>query len=115
MTLSDMLFGRKIIWFVDNEPSKESLVRGFSASAASAALVQDFYDCESTCPTTSWFTRVPSFSNLADMPSRNQVSECAKLFDAEILYIRSITDVEISQIVSRTESYLECTALGIAQ
>lgn len=90
-------------------------MRGFSSSAASAALVQDFYDFESVCPTTSWFTRVPSFSNVADMPSRNQVSECATLYNAEILKIRSVTDLEISQVISRTECYLECTAVGITQ
>ena len=104
--LTTLVSGRKIVWFIDNEPSKEGLIRGFSGSAASAALVQEFYDAEAKNPTSSWFSRVPSCSNPADMPSRNETELCAKIFGAKIFEISCFTEQEIDSLISRTQQFL---------
>ena len=104
--LTTLVSGRKIVWFIDNEPSKEGLIRGYSGSAASAALVQEFYDAEAKNPTSSWFSRVPSFSNPADMPSRNETELCAKTFGAKIFEIACFTEQEIQSLISRTQQFL---------
>ena len=106
MRLNHLVLGRKILWFIDNESAKEALVRAFSNSPCSAALVQEFYSFENKSATSSWFSRVPSFSNPADMPSRRQVKECADLFHSEIVTIAVLTASELDNIVSRTNSYV---------
>ena len=60
--------------FVDNEGTKFSLVKGFSDNACVCKLVQKFALHESETHIMSWISRVPSYSNVADGPSRNDVS-----------------------------------------
>ena len=81
-------------------------MKGFSGSAASAGIVQEFYDDEARNPTVAWFSRVPSFSNPADLPSRFATQECADLFGASVVQIDSFTDAEIKDLISRTQSFL---------
>ena len=104
--LSGLLAGRKIIWFVDNEAAKETIVRGYSGSAASAAIAQEYFDEEALVPTNSWCTRVPTYSNPADMPSRNEAVLCAQIFGAKVIELGCFTDSEIEALISRTKSFL---------
>ena len=76
----------KALVFVDNEPAKHALVRGTSPVSTCADLVHAIHCEECKNQTFSWFTRVPTYSNLADDPSRlifdSMKSLGAKIYDA---------------------------------
>ncbi len=66
----DLLDGRKLICFIDNESAKGALVRGYSPVKASADLIQLIGLEEASRTIFTWYARVPSASNPADGPSR---------------------------------------------
>jgi hypothetical protein len=74
--------GRRILYFIDNDPARDSLVNGGSRSPLSDLIVDKFYEAEFRFQTLPWFTRVPSHSNPADLPSRGAVQEASRRFGA---------------------------------
>ncbi len=66
----DLLRGRAVLHYVDNDAAKWGLVRGWSPSPASAWLVDRVWAEDARLGTRSWFDRVASESNGADGPSR---------------------------------------------
>lgn len=62
--------------FVDNEGAKFALIKGVSENECVSFLCQCFADTEYKFSLSCWISRVPSFSNLADEPSRN---DCDRL------------------------------------
>ena len=71
-----MLWGRvlsspKLLIFIDNEGARFSLIKGYSKAATithMCALASNSLDSYCVMP---WYSRVPSLSNLADLPSRD--------------------------------------------
>ena len=69
-----MLWGRdisssKLLIFIDNDGSRFSLIKGYPKAAAIThicALASNALDSYCIMP---WYSRVPSLSNLADLPS----------------------------------------------
>ena len=62
--------GRHIIVFLDQDAARLGLIKVFSPSEASAAIIDvAMHRLASSC-TYPWFTRVASASNPADFPSR---------------------------------------------
>jgi hypothetical protein len=78
---------RRALFFVDSEPAKNSLVRGTSNAETCAKIVREFYQLVDESKVYPWFTRVPSFSNPADAPSRLDLQECVDLFGAEVINV----------------------------
>ena len=68
-----LLASKFCLMFVDNEGTKFSMVKGFSENVCVCNLVQKFALHESEAHILSWISRVPSHSNVADGPSRNDV------------------------------------------
>ena len=68
---NEILKGRRVIFFVDNIPSMRSLIKGTSTERQWRSLLRSFEMVEMGGPTYSWFARVPSESNIADGPSRD--------------------------------------------
>ena len=66
------LAGKHLISFVDNEGSKYSLVRGYSDSPSISFLCGLADAVLDEHRILAWFSRVPSFSNIADAPSRGE-------------------------------------------
>ena len=66
-----ILKGRRTVFFVDNIPSMRSLIKGTSTDRQWRRLLRSIEVLELGGPTYSWFARVPSDSNIADGPSRN--------------------------------------------
>lgn len=60
--------------FVDNEGTKFSLLKGASDNLTVSYFVQCFAVEELSVFTCVWISRVPSYSNIADGPSRNDLS-----------------------------------------
>eukprot|EP00438_Fugacium_kawagutii_P005382 Skav230419 [mRNA] locus=scaffold726:5721:6758:- [translate_table: standard] len=66
----DLMKDRRSIWWVDNEAARFGLIKGISPSLAMQGLIREFYIMDLAFPTFSWIERVPSSSNIADPPSR---------------------------------------------
>jgi hypothetical protein len=80
--LGPMLEGRRVLWFIDNDPARFSLIRGASQSSVSMRLLFEFWSSDTAHPCFNWFARVPSYSNPADLPSRRMTDQCLKMFNA---------------------------------
>ena len=79
--------GRKIVYYIDNDSSRFSLIKASSQNRYSVQIVKAFYATEIGSPTLPWFARVPSSSNVADLPSRGKVEECALDYAAKVVSI----------------------------
>jgi len=65
---------RRCLLFVDNEGTKFSLLRGVSENSVMDFLAEKFVELEAVTHTFTWLARVPSGCNVADAPSRGDVS-----------------------------------------
>ena len=61
---------RRVVYYIDNDGSRHSLIRGCSHSKASNQILDFVCRLELDTQSWSWYTRVPSKSNPADDPSR---------------------------------------------
>ena len=69
------LRGRRVIFFIDNNGAKDSIIRGSSDSESADWLVRAILTLECDQHSCSWYARVPTASNPADKPSRLDISE----------------------------------------
>ena len=101
---------RRCVIFVDNEGTKFSLLKGSSDNSTVDLLAGLFAELESSIHSFTWLARVPSKSNIADSPSRNDVS--AEFFqraknvsaDASTLLdgiVTRITENGVTELVTR--------------
>lgn len=74
MLWSPKFAGKRCHLFVDNEGSKFSLISGSSENKTVAEIVEKFtaFEIEQHC--YLWVSRVPSYSNIADAPSRGDLT-----------------------------------------
>ena len=79
LAFASMVTGRRTIFFVDNESSREVLVKGSSRSRTLLMLGALFFQLETADGAITWLERVPSASNIADAPSRGEVENTASL------------------------------------
>ena len=63
------------VFYLDNEAAKGALIAGATPSDNGSWLVRSFTVREMLCQLKVWFARVPTSSNVADKPSRLDVSE----------------------------------------
>ena len=66
---------RDALIFIDNNASKDALIRGISASSASSLMVKETRLICARYAIAPWFDRVPSPSNIADAPSRGEFQQ----------------------------------------
>ena len=66
------------VFYLDNEAARGSLIGGSSSQDSGARLVRAFVWTEMKCQVKVWFARVPTSSNIADGPSRLDLSEMEK-------------------------------------
>ena len=77
---------RKVIYWIDSDAARDSLIRGYSTSEASLSIIYQFYKFERSGPSNLWFARVPSHSNIADEPSRGAAKNVVKQFGAREVF-----------------------------
>ena len=70
--LQNLLAGRRVIFFIDNEAARSVIIRGLSKSHAMHHLAIALAVVEASAPCIAWAERVPSASNIADYPSRKE-------------------------------------------
>ena len=80
--LQNMLHGRKTIFWIDNDSARATVIKGSSKSAAMFELALILAEVDNTSPTMAWIERVPSFSNVADWPSRQEGEKALALVNA---------------------------------
>ena len=94
------LTDRNSTLYVDNEGTKFCLMKGFSENAAVDLLCGIFCELEVSAETSCWLSRVPSHSNIADMPSRGIVHE---LLDAGYIDDSKLATAMIQQLFTFLE------------
>ena len=67
---AEILHGREVIIFVDNDSARDAMVKGYSPSLASAKIVGVAWSAIASLLASVWLERVPGVSNIADGPSR---------------------------------------------
>ena len=87
--------------FVDNEGSKFALIRGSSDNAVVDCLAAEFCKREAKFHSRNWITRVSSYSNCADDPSRGEVGALSRngffdvTNDAQVILAELLASVEM--------------------
>ena len=61
----------KLLIFIHNEGSRFSLIKGYSKAAAITHICALASNALDSCCIMPWYSRVPSLSNLADLPARD--------------------------------------------
>ena len=77
--LKDRLKGRRVLLFLDNDPARYALLKGNSGVSTMQLLTATFHLIDLDHPCLLWEERVPSSSNIADLPSRGLTAKCIAL------------------------------------
>ena len=75
---------RRAIFWIDNDASRLALIKTVSTSPELLVMAQCFHSYSEVDNVVCWFERVPSESNVADLPSRGVPQEAAKLVNGEV-------------------------------
>ena len=79
-----LLKGQRLISFIDNEPCRYALIKGRSASDPLFRTSHARAYMGAAMPCFSWYERIPSYSNPADLPSRQKAPEACHLWNLQI-------------------------------
>ena len=92
---------RKVIFFVDNEDARYALIHGSSPSISLLKIVQAFHSCSVADSSIAWLERVPSPSNIADLPSRGRLQDAAHLVNGKIVKL----DLEAQSLAEQVSNF----------
>ena len=81
ISFRDVIKFRRVLFFVDDEEARFSLIKETSGVLALLQIVQLFHACAEHDQVVHWVERVPSSSNIADLPSRNETEKALALID----------------------------------
>ena len=91
---ADYLQHTRVIWLIDNEASREGLVKSFSPCWSSREILLQVSIQDIEIPALNWYGRVPSAANLADDPSRNKF----KVLESQGAFRRTPAEVTVDQL-----------------
>ena len=66
-----LLRDRLVTFYIDNESTRFAVIRGSSPCRSLLRIVTKFLECELEDGAIPWVERVPSASNIADLPTRD--------------------------------------------
>ena len=72
--------GRRCLFFIDNQGDLDALIKGYSMEDTMKELLVMLESLDSENPCLPWYCRVPSSSNISDLPSRGRWDELFSLF-----------------------------------
>eukprot|EP00434_Breviolum_minutum_P046212 symbB.v1.2.041655.t1/scaffold8457.1/size11431/1 len=81
---ADYVKGRRVLWFIDNNSVKDMIVKGSTATPSLFCLLAECYRLAGNLQILWWVSRVPSKSNIADLPSRRDAAAAAKLIKGQV-------------------------------
>ena len=70
LTWKETLRGRDVVFFLDNEAARLGLVKSYSPVESSLDIISSVIKSDALLGTRSWYARVPTKSNISDLPSR---------------------------------------------
>ena len=70
-----MLSSRQVVFYVDNDGVRDVLISCNTSDPVGSVLLTKVLEKEGAFAISSWFTRVPSKSNVADNPSRGDIDQ----------------------------------------
>ena len=79
------LAGKRCIFYVDNDAARYTCIKASSPSRSLLNLACLFYASESADGIVSWIERVPSASNVADLPSRGEAALAAQMIGGQVV------------------------------
>ena len=79
----DLLLNPACIFFIDNEAARIALLKGALPSISLFRMTHALGVLDAAKPCGVWYERVPSFSNISDLPSRGRAEEAALLVGGE--------------------------------
>ena len=71
----DKLYNRRVVFYIDNDAARHSLVSMYSPSTFSNEILSAVLVADMSCMTLNWYARVPTIGNLADGPSRMSMDD----------------------------------------
>ena len=74
-----LLSSRQVVFYVDNDGVRDVLISCNTADPVGSVLLTSVLELEGALAISSWFTRVPSKSNIADSPSRGEIADLVAL------------------------------------
>ena len=80
-----ILHTRRVIFFVDNESCRYSCIKTLSDSQSLMRIIQLFHQSSEIDHAIMWVERVPSDSNIADLPSRGLQHQAASIILATVV------------------------------
>ena len=81
----EILANGAVIYFIDNEAARYSLIKGVSPSETMYGICKTVSHVDAQFPAACWYERVPSQSNISDLPSRMKHVECQKITHGKLL------------------------------
>ena len=90
MELSSILESRRVVWWVDNNATRSLVIKGASRSWAMHSLARIFSQLDQEHPSMWWVSRVPSFSNPGDAPSRGHGIEVVTMVGASFTRLEEL-------------------------
>ena len=85
LTWQHLLAHKRVIYFGDNEAARIGMIRAYSPVLASLKLVMQCVGWDYANESTPWYARVPTCANVADAPSRMEVSPFLKSWGAKVV------------------------------
>ena len=76
---STLLRGTDLLVFIDNDAARASLAKSFTRKEEGARVVHEAVHLEEQLDVQAFFMRVPTFSNIADGPSRDDFSPVLRM------------------------------------
>ena len=89
---------RRVVFYIDNEAARFSLIKSASPSLTLMRLTQLFHQCGEIDFALCWI--VPSAANIADLPSRNCARQAADIVGGDVVDLNVSLDDLASEVVS---------------
>ena len=75
---------RRVLLFVDNNAKRDAVAKGTSESVSVQVMLSELHRIWSQIQCLCWVSRVPTLSNVADLPSRGEPNRLLILFKVQL-------------------------------
>ena len=100
----DLVATRRVLLFVDNNAARDCLIKAGSRSPTLFAMLSQVFQAVADLGSLLWVSRVPSKSNIADLPSRGQAEQAAGLIKGTVQSSPELS-CELLQLLSSSISF----------
>lgn len=102
----DLCKGRRVILFVDNNAIRDSIAKGSSTALSVMVLLSELHRLWAEAECLCWVTRVPTKSNVADLPSRQQTELAAKVINGCVA-APVMPDQKLCDLICNASTFVE--------